>query len=88
MNRFSGGLDSSGIHALKGILKGLSERDDRTVVMATPVPELVEELASRIVVIRDGTLLAADSIDNLRLSIGCNGSLDQVLKQILDSKQA
>ena len=55
---FSGGLDPAGIVAMKSVLKRLAADDEVTVVMTTPVPELVEELAHRIAIIRDGRLVA------------------------------
>ena len=65
---FSGGLDPSGILALKRILKHLTAERKATVVMSTPVAELVEELAQRIVVLRDGQVAAYDTADGLRRS--------------------
>jgi ABC-2 type transport system ATP-binding protein len=62
---FSGGLDPSGIIALRRVLEGLAKRDDVTVLMATPVPELVEELADRVAVLRDGEIAAYDSCPRL-----------------------
>jgi ABC-type multidrug transport system ATPase subunit len=62
---FSGGLDPSGILALKRVLQGLAKRDDTTVLMATPVPELVEELAHRVAVVRNGQIIACDTPANL-----------------------
>lgn len=55
---FAGGLDPSGLLALKTLMKWLADRGDVTVVMATPVPELVEELAHRVVVLVRGEVVA------------------------------
>lgn len=55
---FAGGLDPSGIRALKRVLEALAENRDRTIVMATPVPELVENLARRVAILQ-GTRIAA-----------------------------
>src|SRR5262245_16781080 len=81
---FSGGLDPSGILALKRVLQGLAARDDVTIVMTTPVPELVEELADRIAVIRDGRLAAFDTADGLRRLTGSTGPLGEVLQRMLN----
>jgi ABC-2 type transport system ATP-binding protein len=81
---FSGGLDPSGILALKRVLERLAQRDDVTIVMTTPVPELVEELADRIAVIRDGQLAAFDSVEGLRRSTGSDGPLAEVLQRLLN----
>ena len=71
---FSGGLDPAGIMALKCILRHLAKSAGATVILTTPVPELVEELADRIVVIRDGELLAFDTPDGLRAAHGFDGA--------------
>jgi ABC-type multidrug transport system ATPase subunit len=81
---FSGGLDPSGILALKRVLQRLAARDDVTIVMTTPVPELVEELADRIAIIRDGRLAAFDTADGLRRSTGADGPLADVLHRLLN----
>jgi ABC-type multidrug transport system ATPase subunit len=79
---FGGGLDPAGILTLKRILQHLVRRD-ATVVMTTPVPELVDELADRIVVIRDGEILAYDTPQGLRQQTRCNGPLTQVLERLI-----
>jgi ABC-type multidrug transport system ATPase subunit len=81
---FSGGLDPSGILALKRVLRHRVDKQDATVVMATPVPELVEELADRVAVIREGRLVAYDSVDGLRRLAGCDGSLDEVYERLVN----
>lgn len=80
---FSGGLDPAGILALKTVLQRLGKRDDVTVVMATPVPELVDELADRVAVIRDGTIAACDSPAGLRRLTGTSGSLQEALERLI-----
>ncbi len=85
---FSGGLDSSGLRALQQVLKHLAERDDVTVVMAVPVPELVEGLADRIAVIQNGCLIACDNVEGLRQQTGIDGPLIDVLEQMLHPEGA
>jgi ABC-type multidrug transport system ATPase subunit len=80
---FSGGLDPAGIMALKCILRHLAKSAGATVILTTPVPELVEELADRIVVIRDGELLAYDTPDGLRERTGSTGPLTEVLQKLI-----
>ena len=80
---FSGGLDSSGILALKNILGRLAQRDDMTILMTTPVPEIVEEIANRIAILRDGELIAFDTAEGLRNQSGCQGPLGEVLETLL-----
>ena len=81
---FSGGLDPAGILALKRVLQHLAAREDVTIVLTTPVPELVEELADRIAIIRDGRLVAFDTADGLRRQTGADGSLAEVLQRMLN----
>jgi ABC-2 type transport system ATP-binding protein len=81
---FSGGLDPSGILALKRVLQGLAARDDVTIVMTTPVPELVEEVADRITIIRDGEVAAFDTADGLREQTGVHGTLAEVLQYLVN----
>jgi ABC-2 type transport system ATP-binding protein len=79
---FSGGLDPAGILALKTVLKRLRDEGNRTIVMTTPVPELVEELADRVAVIRDGKLCAFDTPAGLVRIAGASGSLEQALQTL------
>lgn len=79
---FSGGLDPSGILALKRVLQRLVREQQCTVVMTTPVPELVEELAHRIAVLRDGQLTAFDTAAELRRQTGHGGPLTEVLERL------
>lgn len=80
---FAGGLDPSGIFALKRVLQRLAERQDATIVMTTPVPEVVEELAHRIVVMREGQVVAYDTAQGLRRLAQCAGPLAEALERLL-----
>ena len=80
---FSGGMDPSGILGLRRVLKRMTSEKQATVVMTTPVPELVEELADRVAVLADGRILAYDTIDGLRRQTGCSGSLAEALERLL-----
>jgi ABC-type multidrug transport system ATPase subunit len=81
---FSGGLDPSGILALKRVLLHLKERRQTTIVMATPVPELVEELADRVAFVHEGRVVAFDSIDGLRRSTGLTGNLEALYDRLVN----
>jgi ABC-type multidrug transport system ATPase subunit len=90
---FSGGLDPSGILALKRVLERRNEaragdddgrRGPVTVVMSTPVPELVEELAGRVAVITGGRLVAVETVAGLRAFTGIEGSFDEVYERLLN----
>jgi ABC-2 type transport system ATP-binding protein len=83
---FSGGLDPSGILALKYILRKLVQHDEATVVMTTPVPELLDELADRIAIIQNGEILAYDTPAGLRRQAQCGGGLDEVMARLIHPK--
>jgi len=55
--------------------------------MATPVPELVEELATRIVVLRQGRIIADDSLQDLRIKMGA-APLTDIYTQLIDPGMA
>ncbi|HIJ65233.1 MAG TPA: ABC transporter ATP-binding protein [Candidatus Hydrogenedentes bacterium] len=80
---FSGGLDPAAILALKKVLKRLADREDVTVVMATPVPEIVEGLAHRVAILRRGEIAACDPPDGLRKLTNCDGPLEVVLEHLI-----
>jgi ABC-type multidrug transport system ATPase subunit len=79
---FAGGLDPAGILALQRVLLGLVEHPQRTIVATAPVPELVEQIGQRIVVLRDGTVVAHDTLDGLRQLTGCKGPLAEILGRL------
>jgi ABC-type multidrug transport system ATPase subunit len=81
---FAGGLDPSGIMAMRHVMKKLAEQSDRTIVIAVPVPELVEEIAGRIAIIRRGELIAYDTVDGLRKLAGDGKSLAEVLEHLIN----
>lgn len=83
---FSGGLDPSGIMALKHILRRLVERHGVTVVMTTPVPEILEELADRIAIVRGGEIIAFDTPEGLRRLSQCSRGLDEVMTRLINPR--
>ena len=82
---FSGGLDPSGILALKRVLKRLTDAGG-TIVMSTPVPELVEELADRLIVLREGTVAFDGTLEQMRQQTDTTGSLGDMLEQLVFSQ--
>ena len=80
---FSGGLDPAGLLALKRVLRRRVTEQKHTVVLTSPVPEIVEEVADRVVVLRHGEVAAFDTLDGLRRIAGVSGSLGQVLERML-----
>ena len=81
---FSGGLDPSGILALKRIFQYHRNKRDVTIVMATPVPEVVEEIADRVAILREGQMIAHDTIPALRRLSGCAGGLDEIYEALVN----
>ena len=80
---FSGGLDPSGLLALKRVLRHLVDKRQVTVILSSPVPELIEEIADRILVLKDGMILAYDNLDGLQRMTGTRGNLGQVLEHLI-----
>jgi len=81
---FSGGLDPAGILAMKQVLKKLGADKQVTIVITTPVPELVEELADRVAIIGDGKLVHYDSPGGLRRIAGMEDQpLDAALQKLI-----
>ena len=79
---FSGGLDSAALLVMSKILKMLASREDVTIVMAVPVPELVEPLADKVVIIAEGTIVAYDSPEAIIQQAGGGISLSEALEKI------
>ena len=80
---FSGGLDPTGLLALKRIFQKFAESGDRTIVIATPVPEIVEELNARVGIMKDGRIIAFDKLDGLRKLSGIDGRLDAIYQKLV-----
>ena len=80
---FSGGLDPAGLLALKRIFQRHALRKELTIVLTSPVPELIEEIASRIVILQRGEILAFDTLDGLQRLTGCRGTLGDVLERLV-----
>ncbi len=80
---FSGGLDPAGILALSTILTRLKGEGGTTIVMTTPVPELVDQLADRVAIISHGELSAYDTPEGLRHAAGSGVSLAEALQKLV-----
>jgi ABC-type multidrug transport system ATPase subunit len=82
---FSGGLDPAGILATKRVLKHLAADDKHTIVLTTPVPELVEEIADRVAIVSSGRLAHCDTPARLKESTG-SATLEEALQKLTDPK--
>ncbi len=80
---FSGGLDPAGILALKRVLERMAACDQRTVVLTTPVPELIETFSERIVIIKEGQVAANDTVAGLKAKAGVDGPLELALEKLM-----
>jgi ABC-type multidrug transport system ATPase subunit len=78
---FSGGLDPAGILALQRILRHAVRSEGRTIVFTTPVPEIVEGTADRLLVIEKGTIPADEMVADLSAHSG-NGSVTGLLQKM------
>lgn len=81
---FAGGLDPSGISALRQVLHHRASGDHYTIVFATPVPELVEELADRIAILHDGQVKMFDTLSGMRAQLGADASLLSMYEQLVN----
>lgn len=80
---FTGGLDPAAILALRRVLKHMADSADVTILMASQIPELVEQLAHQIIVLSGTHLTAYDTLDGLRAKTGCKGSLPEVFAELV-----
>ena len=58
-----------------------------TIVMATPVPELVEGLAHRVLLLHEGKVVACDTVEGLRSQVGGAESFDAVVSSLWIRRQ-
>lgn len=80
---FTGGLDPSAILSLRQVLKRLTQSTETTIIMASQVPEIVEDLADRIAVLSGTKLAACGTLEELRQQTGCDGSLPEVFERLV-----
>src|SRR5262245_12000736 len=80
---FSGGLDPAGLLALKRVLQHRVAELRHTVVLTSPVPEIVEEIAHRVIILPHGDVAAFAALDGLRRLTGQPGSLGTILERLL-----
>lgn len=76
---FGGGLDPAGILALNQVLKRLVHEQRFLVVISAPAPEVIENLADEFVVLRQGQVVAHETLQGLQQLAGRGGGLSDVL---------
>jgi ABC-2 type transport system ATP-binding protein len=80
---FTGGLDPSAILVLGRVLKHLADQSGVTILMASQVPELVEQMAHQVMVLSDTRVAAYDTLEGLRAKTGSKGSLPEVFAELV-----
>lgn len=80
---FSGGLDPSGILALKRIFQRFAQNRTRTVVYSSPVPDVVEQVATRIVILGHAKIVADGTLESLRGQAGQSTSLEDIYQRLV-----
>jgi ABC-2 type transport system ATP-binding protein len=67
------GLDPSQIRSVRQLIKGLGKR--HTVLLSSHILTEIEMTCNRVVIMREGRILAADTPENLQRLVGKNGHL-------------
>jgi ABC-2 type transport system ATP-binding protein len=85
------GLDPVQVVEMRAFIKGLAQKEKRTVVLSTHLLAEAQEICEKAVIINNGRIVAVDTIDNLRqkhpgemkLTVGVErvpGNLAEILK--------
>jgi ABC-2 type transport system ATP-binding protein len=75
------GLDVSAARVLKAFVRELAD-DGKIVVFSSHVLEVVEQVCSRVVILKDGQMIGHDSVANLRATLQLS-SLDAVFAALV-----
>ena len=78
------GLDVSAARVLKAFVRALAD-DDKIVVFSSHVLEVVEQVCSRVVILKDGRIVGHDSVANLRATLQLP-SLDAVFASLVEEE--
>ncbi len=78
------GLDVSAARVLKGFVRSLAA-EGKIVVFSSHVLEVVEQVCSRVVILKDGRIVGHDSVVNLRRTLELP-SLDAVFAALVDEE--
>jgi ABC-type multidrug transport system ATPase subunit len=63
----------------------LAKREDVTAVIASQIPEIIETLAHRVLVLDEGRVDAFDSVDNLKSQTGAD-TFGEALERVVNSE--
>jgi ABC-2 type transport system ATP-binding protein len=80
------GLDVTSARVLKGFVRALAD-EGRIVVFSSHVLEVVEQVCSRVVILKDGRIVGHDSVENLRTMLQLP-SLDAVFAALVAEENA
>ncbi len=80
---FSGGLDPAGIAALRRVLLNRARERKQTIVLTTPVAEVVAELADRLLILREGSLAHNLDRSQLQHQLGTAASSADALNSLI-----
>lgn len=78
------GLDVSAARVLKAFVRALAD-EGKIVVFSSHVLEVVEQVCSRVVILKDGRIVGHDSVDNLRNTLKLP-SLDAVFATLVEEE--
>jgi ABC-2 type transport system ATP-binding protein len=76
------GLDVSASRVLKAFVRALAEEQGKIVVFSSHVLEVVEQVCSRVVILKDGRIVGHDSVEHLRATLRLP-SLDAVFASLV-----
>jgi ABC-2 type transport system ATP-binding protein len=79
------GLDVSAARVLKGFVRTLAD-EGKLVVFSSHVLEVVEQVCSRVVILKDGRLVGHDSVERLRATLQLP-SLDAVFAALVQEER-
>ena len=81
---FTGGIDPSGHEVLKEVLRGFREDKDTTVVYATQILELAEQVCTRIAILDRAKLIAVGTVEELQQQAGASEpSLSEIYAKLV-----
>ncbi|MEM6393144.1 MAG: ABC transporter ATP-binding protein [Planctomycetota bacterium] len=89
---FSGGLDPPALHALQGLFERLAADRSVTLIVAVPVPELIEAIADRVALIKEGVVSHCGTVTELKQQAGLSPdasfatAADKLLGSDIDGK--